>query len=135
MMRAPPGRKESVVAPLGLTGGDVALIILAVGWCILVLFLAVMLLALFRVLGQTESLLQGIREQTVPLLGEVRITVTNVNKQLERADTVMEAAGKMSKSATRLVGAVESAVASPLIKFAAFSAGASAAIKRLRGNK
>jgi uncharacterized protein YoxC len=120
---------------LGLTGGDWALIVAAAFWAMLVLFLALMLVALFRVLVQTESLLQGIREQTVPLLGEVRVTVTNVNKQLERADTVMDAAGKMSRSATRIVGAVEKSVASPLIKFAAFSAGASAAMKRLRGSK
>ena len=120
---------------LALTGGDIALIVLAVFWGILVLFLAGVMLALFRVLNQTESLVKGITEQTVPLLSDVRVTVQNVNRELDRADTLLVAAGKMSKSAERITGAVEHAITSPLVKFAAFGAGASAALKRLRGDK
>jgi hypothetical protein len=123
------------VVPVALTGGDVALIVTAAVWGVLVLFLALVMVRLIGVLTETESLLKGVREQTVPLLGEVKVTVVNVNRQLERADTIMESAGKMSKSAARIVGAVDKVVASPLIKIAAFSAGASAALKRFRGGK
>jgi uncharacterized protein YoxC len=120
---------------LALTGGDIALIVLAVFWGVLVLFLAGVMFALFRVLTQTETLVKGITEQTVPLLGDVRVTVQNVNRELDRADTLLEAAGRMSKSAERITGAVEHAITSPLVKFAAFGAGASAALKKLRGDK
>lgn len=118
---------------LSVTGGDVALIVLAAFWGVLVLFISGVLVALFRVLVQTESLLEGIREQTVPLLGEVRVTVTNVNKQLERADTLMDSAGKMAKSAQRVTSVVEQTVSNPLIKVMAFGAGLTRAIRRGRG--
>jgi uncharacterized protein YoxC len=120
---------------IALSGGDVALIVLAAFWGVLVLFLAVVLLMTFRVLDSTRILIDGVRQETVPLLGEVRTTVTSVNKELDRVDTIMESAGKMSKAAERITTAVEHAVTNPLVKFAAFGAGASAALKRLRGEK
>ena len=120
---------------LASTGGDIALIILAVGWMILVLFLAIVLLTTFRVMESTKTLIDGIRDETVPLLHEVTNTVTGVNKELERVDTLMESAGKIAGSASRITTVVEQTVSNPLIKFAAFTAGASRAIKRLRGPK
>jgi len=120
---------------LALTGGDIALILVAVGWLILVLFLAVVLLTTFRVMESTKTLIDGIRDETVPLLHEVTTTVTSVNKELERVDTLMESAGRIAGSASRITTVVEHTVSNPLIKFAAFTAGARGVIKRLRGPK
>ena len=120
---------------LALSGGDVALIVLAAFWGVLVLFLSLMLLTLFRVLESTKTLIDGIRDETVPLLGEVKVTVTSVNKELDRVDGIMESAGKMAKSAERVTAVVEQTVSSPLIKVVAFGAGASRAIRRFRGEK
>src|SRR5919202_5776310 len=117
---------------LALSGGDVSLIVLAAFWGLLVLFLALVLLTMFRVLESTKLLIDGIRSETVPLLGEVKTTVSSVNKELERVDTVMESAGKMAKSAERITVVVEQTVSNPLIKFAAFAAGASRAFRRFR---
>jgi hypothetical protein len=122
-----------VVAAVSL--GGVAAIILAAFWALLVLFLALVMVNLFRVLESTKMLIDGIRQETVPLLGEVRTTVSSVNKELERADGVMESAGKIAKSAERLVGVVEQTVTSPLIKIMAVGAGASRAVRRLRRTK
>jgi hypothetical protein len=122
-----------VVAAVSL--GGVAAIILAAFWALLVLFLALVMVNLFRVLEATKMLIDGIRQETVPLLGEVRTTVSSVNKELERADGVMESAGKIAKSAERLVGVVEQTVTSPLIKIMAVGAGASRAVRRLRRTK
>lgn len=115
--------------------GGVAAIILAAFWALLVLFLALVMVNLFRVLESTKMLIDGIRQETVPLLGEVRTTVSSVNKELERADGVMESAGKIAKSAERLAGVVEQTVTSPLIKIMAFGAGAARAVRRLRREK
>jgi hypothetical protein len=123
------------VSVLALSGGDVALIILAAFWGVLVLFLSLMLLMMFRMLESTKTLIDGIRDETVPLLGEVKVTVVSVNKELDRVDGIMESAGKMAKSAERLTAVVEQTVSSPLIKVVAFSAGASRALKRFRGEK
>ena len=117
------------------SAGDISLIVLAAFWGLLVLFLAIVLLTMFRVLESTKMLIDGIRTETVPLLGEVKTTVAGVNKELDRADTIMESAGKMAKSAERITVGVEQTVSNPLIKFAAFAAGASRAVKRIRKEK
>ncbi|HEX9376589.1 MAG TPA: DUF948 domain-containing protein [Actinomycetota bacterium] len=120
---------------LALTGGDIALIILAAFWGVLVIFLGVVLWVTSTVLQSTKTLVDGIRDETVPLLGEVKITVTSVNKELDRVDTIMESAGRIAGSAQRITAVVEQTVNNPLIKVAAFAAGAGRAIRRLRGEK
>ena len=55
-----------------LTGGELAALIVAVAWAILVVFLAVVLVKLGRVLTEATTLVSGVSAQTVPLLGEVR---------------------------------------------------------------
>jgi len=42
--------------------------------------------------------LDGVRDETVPLLGEVRVTVMSVNKDLERVDGMLDSAGKIVKT-------------------------------------
>jgi uncharacterized protein YoxC len=113
-------------------GGDIALIGLAVGWLFLVVFLVIVLFMTFRVMESTKTLIDGIREETVPLLSEVRTTVTSVNRELEHVDTLVVSAGRIAGSAARLTTVVENTISNPLIKFAAFTAGAQKAIKRLR---
>ena len=117
------------------SAGDISLIVLAAFWGLLVFFLAAVLIIMVRVLESTKMLIDGIRSETVPLLGEVKTTVQGVNKELDRADTIMESAGKMTKSVERITVVVEQTVSNPLIKFAAFAAGASRAFKRVRKEK
>src|SRR5437588_11362595 len=113
MMPALPDPAKPGGVLLGLSGGDVALVVLAAFWGVLVLFLAVVLLMTFRVLDSTRVLIDGVRQETVPLLGEVRTTVTSVTKELDRVDTIMDSAGKMRKAAERLTTSVEHAVTTP----------------------
>jgi uncharacterized protein YoxC len=118
-----------------MSGGEWALIILAAFWGVLVLFIALVLVNLFRVLESTKGLIDGIRQETVPLLSEVRTSVMKMNRELDRADGIMESAGNITRSVERLSSIVERTVASPLVKAAAFGAGASKAFKRFRGQK
>lgn len=118
-----------------MSAGDWALIVLAVFWAVLVLFIALMLVNLVRVLESTRSLIDGIRQETVPLLGEVKNSVVGVNKELDRVDGIMASAGNITKSVERVSAVVEKAVSSPLVKVIALSAGASKAVKRFRGEK
>jgi uncharacterized protein YoxC len=118
-----------------VTAVDWVLIVVAVFWAVLVIFLALMLVNLVRVMESTRTLLDGIRQETVPLLGEVRKSVVGVNKELDRVDGIVASAASISQSVERLTAVVERTVGSPLIKFAAFSAGASAAVRRLRGGR
>jgi uncharacterized protein YoxC len=117
---------------VAISAGGVAAVIAAAFWAILVLFLALVMVNVFRVLESVKVLLDGIREETVPLLGEVRVTVRSVNRELDRADTLLESAGNVARSAERLSSVVEQTVSSPLIKIAAFGAGVSRAFRRVR---
>jgi uncharacterized protein YoxC len=118
-----------------VSGGEWALIILAAFWGVLVLFIALVLVNLFRVLESTKGLIDGIRQETVPLLSEVRTSVMKMNRELDRADGIMASAGNITRSIERLSSVVERTVSSPLVKAAAFGAGASKAFKRFRGTK
>lgn len=117
------------------SGGDVALIVLAAFWGLLVLFLAIVLINTFRTLESTKMLIDGIREETVPLLGEVRVTVTNVNRELDRVDGMLESAGNIVTRVEKVSGLVEHAVSSPLMKVIAFGAGLGKAASKFRGGK
>ncbi len=112
--------------------GGVAGLIAAIAWAVLVLALFVVMLNVFRLLESTKLLVDGIRQETVPLLGEVKTSVTQVNHQLDHVDGLLKSAGKMAKSAERITTVVEQTVNNPLIKVAAFAAGASRGLKRLR---
>lgn len=118
-----------------MTAVDWVLIVVAVFWAVLVVFLALMLVNLVRVMESTRALIDGVRTETVPLLGEVRKSVIGVNQELDRVDDIVVSAGNVSRSVERLAAVVERTVASPLIKVLAFGAGASAAVRRLRGSR
>jgi hypothetical protein len=103
--------------------GGIAAMVAAFVWLVLVLFLGLVFVNLFRVLESTKMLIDGIRQETVPLLSEVRTTVIGVNKEMDRVDGMLDSASKIAKNAERLSSVVEQAVSSPLIKIIAFGAG------------
>ena len=115
--------------------GGIAAIIAAIAWAFLALALFIVMLNLFRVLESTKMLIDGIRQETVPLLGEVTATVSSVNKELERVDGMMESAGNIVRSAERVSSVIEQAVSNPLVKLISFGAGASRAFRRMRKEK
>lgn len=118
-----------------MSAGDWALVILAAFWGVLVLFLSLVMVNLFRVLESTKLLVDGIRTETVPLLGEVKTTVSSVNQEIGRVDTMLASLGNITKSVERVTAVVEHAVSNPLVKAIAFAAGAQKAFKRLGGEK
>ena len=121
------------VALLAVSLGGIGAIIIAVGLFIVCLFLSAALLNLFRVLESTKEMIDGVKEETVPLLSEVKTTVEGVNKELDRADGIVESTGNIIHSVERLTAVIETTVSSPLMKLVAFSAGASKAAKNFIG--
>jgi hypothetical protein len=118
-----------------LDGGDVALIVLSSFWGLLVLFLCIVLINTFRVLESTKILIDSMREETVPLLREVKGSVERTNRELDRVDVVLVATGDIVGRAQRISGLVEEAVASPLVKIISLGAGLRRAASRLGGKK
>lgn len=112
--------------------GGVAAIVAAVAWAVLVVFLGLMLVNVFRLLESTKLMVDDLRKETVPLLHEVTGTVSGLNRELDRVDGMVESAGNIVKSVERVSTVVEATVSSPLIKVAAVGAGASRALRRFR---
>jgi len=113
---------------LALSAGDTALIILAAFWGLLVLFLCVVLLNTFRVLESTKMMIDATREETVPLLREVRGSVERTNREIDRIDGILE-------RVERLSGLIEQAAASPLVKVISVGAGIRKGASRFRKKK
>lgn len=116
-----------------MTAGDWALIVLAVFWAALVVFLALVSVNLFRVLASTRELIDGVRTGTVPLLSEVHQTVTLTNRELDRVDAILASAGGITRSVERVATLMDQLLTTPLIKAISFSYGTQRALKRFRG--
>ena len=121
-----------------LDGGDVALIVLSAFWGVLVFFLCIVLVTTYRVLESTKMLIDGIREETVPLLTEVKGSVERTNRELDRVDGMLVSAGEIVQRVQRISGLVEQAASGPLVKLISVGAGvrkASSRFGRKRGRR
>jgi hypothetical protein len=118
-----------------LDGGDVALIVLSAFWGLLVLFLCVVLINTFRVLESTKMLIDSVREETVPLLVEVKGTLERANRELDRVDGMLVSAGEITTRISRISGLVEQAASGPLVKIISMGAGLRKAATRFSRKK
>ena len=116
----------------GLSGGEVAALIVAVFWAVLVAFLAFVLVKLGQVIGETGKLVQGVTDQTVPLLGEVTTSVVHVNAELDRVDAITANVQTITTNASALSSVFSATLGSPLIRVAAFSYGVRRALGQHR---
>lgn len=114
-----------------LTGGQVAGLIVAVFFAVLVLVLAFVLFKLSKVLEETQRLVSGITDKTVPLLGEVTGTVTHVNSELVRVDAITANVQSISGNVSALTSLFAATLGGPVIKVAAFSYG----VRRAAGKR
>ena len=108
---------------LAVTGGDAAMIVLAVGWVVLVGGLLFVLLNTFRVLESTKMTIDAMREETIPLLREVKTSVEKTNREIDRVDVMLDNANSIVARVEKLSGLVEEAASSPLVKIISIASG------------
>ncbi|WP_327357471.1 DUF948 domain-containing protein [Streptomyces sp. NBC_01304] len=113
-----------------MTGGEVAGILVAVFWAILVSFLAVALVRLAQTLKATTKLVADVTEQAVPLLADASATVRSAQTQLDRVDAIATDVQEVTSNASALSTTVASTFGGPLVKVAAFGYGVRRAISR-----
>ncbi|MEU8434657.1 DUF948 domain-containing protein [Streptomyces sp. NPDC029216] len=113
-----------------MSGGEVAGIIVAVFWAILVSFLAVALARLAQVLRATTKLVAEVTEQAVPLLADASTTVRSARTQLDRVDAIASDVQEVTSNASALSSTVASTFGGPLVKVAAFGYGVRKALGR-----
>lgn len=113
-----------------MSGGEVAGILVAVFWAILVSFLAVALVRLAQTLRATTKMVADVTEQAVPLLADASATVRSAQSQLDRVDAIASDVQEVTSNASALSTTVASTFGGPLVKVAAFGYGVRRAIGR-----
>lgn len=106
-----------------MSGGEIAALIAAFAFVLLVLFLAMTLLKLGRTLDEATLAIRTTYQGAAPLLAGAQTTLEGVNAQLEEVGGITKGVNNMTSNAAALTSIVSSTVGSPLIKVAAFSYG------------
>lgn len=125
-----------------MTLGGVAGLIAAIALCFLVAFTAVPLFKLGRVLEELRLAVRDVGHNSVPILQELKGTVTATNNELEKLSLVTEDVSKVSGHATvvsenaaNLSQLFAATLGGPLVKTAAFSYGVRKAFKGDKSGK
>ncbi len=111
--------------------GDIVGLVFAVFFAILILALCYLLIKLTKVVEETQKLVIGITQETVPLLGQVNTTVASVNGELVRVDAITANVQSMTTNLSSLTSLFAATLGSPVIKVAAFSYG----VRRAAGKR
>jgi uncharacterized protein YoxC len=114
--------------------GDVAGLIAAIVFALLVGLLAYPIVKVGKLLEDLRHGVQGVSEQTIPLLSEVTTTVSTTNAQLVRVDAITTNVQQITTNASALTSLFAATLGSPLVKVAAFSYGVRQAMSG-RGSK
>jgi uncharacterized protein YoxC len=115
-----------------MSGGDIAGLIAAAVFAVLVGFLAIPLLKLGRVFDETTLAIRELSQNVTPLLEESTKTIQETNAQLARVDTITANVADVTGNVSALVALVAATVGGPLVKLAGFSAGVRAALGAAR---
>jgi hypothetical protein len=106
-----------------LTGEQLAGLLVAVFWAILVCFLAYALLKLARLITEATKLVADLGEQAGPLLDDMTRTIEQASEQLGRTDVITKQMAGVSQNVSAVTTVMSSVVGGPLVRAAAFSYG------------
>jgi hypothetical protein len=115
-----------------VSGGDIAGLIAAGVFAVLVALLAVPLMKLGRVLDETRDAIHELSAGVTPILEEAAVTISETNKQLGRVDTITSGIADATGNVSALIALFAATVGGPLIKLAGFSAAARAGMSGLK---
>jgi len=129
-----------------VSGGEIAALVAAGAFLMLVLVVAVPILRLRHTVDAATKSINSLNDRAGPILGNANTTVENVNTaltqmhttlegvnlQLARLDTITHHAAQVSANVANLTTVVTAAAANPLAKAAAFAYGFRRAAARRR---
>ena len=101
-----------------MSGGDIAGLIAAGVFAILVALLALPIIRLTKVFDELIVTIRSLNQSTSPLIDEVTKTVVTTNEQLEKVDGITSNVSDASANVSALSSLVTSTVGQPLIKVA-----------------
>lgn len=112
-----------------MSGADIAGLISAGVFAVLVALLAMPIIKLGKVFDELTLTIRSLNDNTTPLIDEVTRTVASTNSQLEKVDGITSNVSDASANVSALSSLVASTVGQPLIKVASFSYGLKKAVK------
>ncbi|GHJ43541.1 hypothetical protein Cs7R123_08830 [Catellatospora sp. TT07R-123] len=129
-----------------MSGNEIAALIAAGAFALLVVVLAVPILRLRRTADAATALLEQLTAQTGPLLssvtatvdnvsttlGQVQVTVDGVNAQLAKVDTMTSQLATATSGISHLVGSIAGHAQGPLAKAAGVAFGLRRALRQRR---
>ncbi|MGH3628402.1 MAG: DUF948 domain-containing protein [Sciscionella sp.] len=115
-----------------MTTGQIAGLIAACAFVLLVLLLAVPLIKLGRTLDEATVAIRKTHENTDPLFTGANTTLTHVNTQLERVDGITSNAKSVTGNVSALTSLFTATLGGPLVKTAALSYGVGKAVRARR---
>ena len=118
-----------------MTVGQIAAVVAAGAFVVLVIMLVVPLIKLGRTLDEATIALRKAHEGSAPLLDNAQTTLTQVNTQLERVDGITSSARTVSSNVSVLTSLFTATLGGPLVRAAAFSYGLNKAVKARRASK
>lgn len=118
-----------------MSGGDIAGLIAAGVFAVLVGLLAIPLVKLGKVFDQTTDSIKEVSDGITPILEETTETLRETNKQLARVDAITRNVADVTGNVSALVALFAASVGGPLIKLAGFSAAVRAAFRFGRSGK
>lgn len=112
--------------------GDIAGLIAAIAFVLLVGLLAIPLLKVGKLLDEARRLVRNVTDETVPLINGVTETVGHTNDQLERVDAITSNVQQMTTNISALTSLFAATLGSPVVKVAAFTYGVRRAMSERR---
>ncbi|MDU0967785.1 MAG: DUF948 domain-containing protein [Actinomycetaceae bacterium] len=104
-----------------MSASDVAGLIAAIAFAVLVLVTAVPLVKLGKVFDQLQQSIRDVATNANGTIVEANQVIKDANTQLTRVDAVTTSAAQVSQDISALSALTSATLASPLIKLAAFS--------------
>ncbi|CEA08225.1 hypothetical protein BN1051_01563 [Arthrobacter saudimassiliensis] len=111
-----------------MSGGDIAGLIAAGVFAVLVALLAVPVWKLGKVFDELRGAIRTLSDGTTPLIDEVTTTVSTTNAQLQKVDGISSNVSDASANISALSSLVAATVGQPLIKVSAFTYGVRSAL-------
>jgi uncharacterized protein YoxC len=115
-----------------LTAGEVAGLIAATGWTVLVCVLVMVLVKLARLLNETTKAVSELNARLTPLLDDMSVTVNETNRRLVAVEAIARDVKQVSGHAAKLSAVTQTIFTGPLIRISALGYGVRRAIEARR---
>ncbi len=104
-----------------MSPSEIASLVAAGGFVLFVLFLAVPILKLGKLIDRSSESLVQVTEELTPMVSELTVTLEETNKQLKKFDGISADVAQVTKSIASMVAVFSASVGGPLAKFAGFA--------------